>query len=64
MRKIQNLIALLLSAGCLVAYGQIQRTTRPIGDAVSKALAKGALTVDGARPFHIRVMSGKYTPHG
>jgi hypothetical protein len=35
--------------------GQIKRTTVPLGDAVDKALAKGSLLGEGARPFHIYV---------
>jgi hypothetical protein len=34
---------------------QIKRTTVPLGDAVDKALAKGSLLGEGARPFHIYV---------
>jgi hypothetical protein len=44
------------TAACLVAHGQIQRTTRPIGDAVSRALATGVLTTQGGRPFHVRIV--------
>jgi hypothetical protein len=35
--------------------GQIRRTTVPLGDAVDKALARGSLLGEGARPFHIYV---------
>jgi len=48
-------MALILATASLSSSGQIQRTSVPIGDAVSKALAKGSLTGEGARPFHIRV---------
>ncbi|MGA9668639.1 MAG: hypothetical protein WBQ94_05480, partial [Terracidiphilus sp.] len=48
-------VALILATACSASLGQIQRTSVPIGDAVSKALAKGSLTGEGARPFHIRV---------
>ncbi len=68
MRKVQLLTALLLSAGCMVTYGQVQHTTRPIGDAVSKALAKGVLNTGDARPFHIRVLvsepQNQQSPYG
>jgi hypothetical protein len=54
---------LAIAAGCVclcVAGGtqigaQIKRTSVPLGNAVGVALAKGSLTGEGARPFHIRV---------
>jgi hypothetical protein len=56
MRKVEFSLALLLSVAYLVMHGQVQRTTRPIGDAVSKALATGVLTTQGGRPFHVRIV--------
>jgi hypothetical protein len=56
MRQVEFLLFLLFSTACLVAHGQVQRTTRPIGDAVSKALATGVPTTQGGRPFHIRIV--------
>jgi hypothetical protein len=56
MRKVEFLLALLFSAACLVVHDQVQRTTRPIGDAVSKALATGMLTTQDGRPFHVRIV--------
>jgi hypothetical protein len=55
MKPIQSLTAVLLAAACLSLPAQIRRTSTPIGDSVAKALAKGALTAEGAHPFHIRV---------
>src|ERR1700722_19875837 len=55
MRRAAFLISVVLSVGCVSSLCQIQRNSIPIGDAVSKALAKGSLTGEGARPFHIRV---------
>jgi hypothetical protein len=55
MRKTLFLALLALAASCLSLSGQIKRTAVPIGDAVNKALAKGSLTAEGERPFHIRV---------
>lgn len=37
------------------APGQMRQTSVPLGDAISKALAKSSLTGEGSRPFHIRV---------
>ncbi len=39
----------------MVCYGQIKRTSIPIGDAVDKALKKTLLTGEDARPFHIKI---------
>ena len=55
MRKIEFLSALILVALCSPLCGQIKRTSVPIGDALARALAKGSITGEGARPFHIRV---------
>jgi len=46
--------AVILFANSTV-HGQIKRTSVPLGDAVEKALAKGSLLGEGARPFHIYV---------
>lgn len=37
------------------ANAQIKRTSVPLGDFLTKALSKAALTGPGARPFHIRI---------
>lgn len=36
-------------------HGQIRRTEAPVGDSVKRALAKGSLTAEGARSFHVRM---------
>src|ERR1700728_416670 len=48
------LFLLLLAVGAS-ALAQIKRTSVPLGDAVSKALALSDLTGENARPFHIRI---------
>jgi hypothetical protein len=55
MKPIQFVAAILLAVACFNLPAQIKRTSIPIGDAVSKALAKGSITGEGARSFHIRV---------
>jgi hypothetical protein len=55
MRSLRALTWLcVLSASCAV-MAQVKRTSVPIGDALTKALAKSSLTGDGAKPFHIAV---------
>lgn len=56
MNKPQLLATLLLIWPCITSHAQITRTSIPMGEAVNKALAKGALTTSGARPFHIKVV--------
>lgn len=46
----------LLIGTCLIASGQIRRTSVPMGDALTKALAKSALLGSHPKPFHIRVV--------
>jgi hypothetical protein len=55
MKNFRILTALLLGVACSIASGQIKRTSVPLGDALSKALAKGLITGENARPFHIRI---------
>ena len=55
MQRNLFLTALILLTAISGSLGQVQHTSVPIGDAVSKALAKGSITGEGARPFHIRV---------
>jgi len=47
--------AILIATIMPAMRAQIQRTSVPMGDALTKALEKNALTGAGARPFHIRV---------
>jgi hypothetical protein len=55
MRKL--CLLLLLAIPCpWAALGQVKRTSVPLGDAVTKALAISRLTEDNARPFHIRIV--------
>ena len=56
MRKRAFFPVIAMVAICSLASAQMKRTEVPIGDAVQKALAKGSLTGEGARPFHIRVI--------
>jgi hypothetical protein len=55
MPKIQLLAALGLVLMCSILLGQTKHTEVPLGGALTKALAKGSLTGEGAGPFHIRV---------
>jgi hypothetical protein len=55
MKNIRILTALILGMACSITSGQIRHTSVPIGDVLSKALAKGLITGENARPFHIRV---------
>jgi hypothetical protein len=55
MRGILFVTALSLTVACSNLFGQFNRTEVPIGDAINKALAKGAITGEDAQPFHIRV---------
>ena len=55
MRKLQFLTAFILGLTCSTSFGQIEHTAIPIGNALDRALAKGSITGEGARPFHIRV---------
>jgi hypothetical protein len=51
------LFAAIFAVGlCTTAHSQIRQASVPLGDAISKALAKGLLTGEGSRPFHIRVI--------
>jgi hypothetical protein len=54
-----RIFGIVVTAGVLFAtgtmYGQVKRTSVPLGDAVGRALAKGSLLGEGARPFHIYV---------
>jgi hypothetical protein len=56
MPKVEFLTLALLVGICAPASGQIKRTSVPMGDALTKALAKSSLTGEGAKPFHIRVV--------
>ena len=55
MRRIQLLVALILAVASSNSFGQSTDTSVPIGDSVSKALAMGTITGEGAQAFHIRV---------
>ena len=55
MRRIQLLPHLILAVACSNSFGQSTDTSVPIGDSVSKALAMGTITGEGAQAFHIRV---------
>jgi hypothetical protein len=56
MKKSGTFAVLLALIFSVRAHGQIRQTSVPLGNAVSKALAKNSLTGDGARPFHLRVI--------
>jgi hypothetical protein len=56
MRKTQRFAAVLLFTVNAMCFGQIRRSSIPIGDAVDTALKKSSLTGENARPFHVRVV--------
>lgn len=56
MPKVELLTCFLLVGISASAPGQIKRTSIPIGDALTKALAKSSLTGQDAKPFHVRVV--------
>jgi hypothetical protein len=55
MQPTRHCLLLLLFAVGVSAPAQIKRTSVPLGDAVSKALAVSDLTGENARPFHTRI---------
>src|SRR5277367_6788000 len=55
MQATQFVAVLSLAVACSASCGQTTRTEVPIGNALTKALATGSITGEGARPFHIRV---------
>ena len=55
MWKIALLAFLAFAQSSFAAFGQIKRTSVPMGDAITRALTKMSLTGEGARPFHIRL---------
>jgi hypothetical protein len=55
MRALGIVVAAVILFTTNTVSGQIKRTTVPLGDAVDKALARGSLLGEGARPFHIYV---------
>jgi hypothetical protein len=55
MRKHYFLVALAFTPALSGLFGQVKRVSVPIGDTLSKALAKGLIAGENARPFHIRV---------
>lgn len=56
MRNTKRFATVALIAVGTMCFGQIQRSSVPIGDAVGKALKKSLLTGENARPFHVRVV--------
>jgi hypothetical protein len=56
MQKIWFPMFVLFAGACASAYGQLQQTSIPIGNAVDKALKKVSIAGEDARPFHIRVL--------
>lgn len=56
MPKAGLLTIALLAGVCVPASGQIKRASIPMGDALTKALAKSCLTGKDAAPFHVRVI--------
>lgn len=56
MQKLRYIAVILTLGLSTSAHSQIRQTSAPLGDAVSKALAKVSLTGEGARPFYIRVI--------
>ena len=55
MQKVWIVVTALIWFAVPAVPGQIKRTSVPLGDVMDKALAKGSLLGDGARPFHIYV---------
>jgi hypothetical protein len=55
MWKIVLLAFLAFAQSSFAAFGEIKRTSVPMGDAINRALTKISLTSEGARPFHIRL---------
>jgi hypothetical protein len=56
MPKIDLLTTVLFAGLCATAPGQVKRTTVPMGEALTKALARSSLTGKDAKPFHVRVI--------
>jgi hypothetical protein len=55
MPKLQIFLAAVLLTSGAALQSQVKRTSVPLGNAVSVALAKSSLTGDDARPFHIQI---------
>lgn len=47
---------LVLSLAATLAPAQIKHTSTPIGDTLTKALARSSLTTPGSAPFHLRLV--------